>query len=166
MVVGKKFFSIAAVLMFMCGGLLAQDTELKDSNKSKNRDQDKNIPAEQPTLVKHIQRIVGTWELTAVHDGNKDITGNDTVGADQTIEFTSDAKYKRYTKSEEIDSGVFTMNENHSLVYLESKSGGQISSWSVSLNDQNNALTMQPAQSTAVHGKRFKFTYRKKAGEN
>lgn len=163
MLFAKKVLSVAAVLSLLCGGLLAQDTELKDKNKQ--RQEEKQVPAEQPALIKHIQRIVGVWELSAVFDGNKDITGNDTVGADQEIEFTRDAKYKRYTKGEEIDSGVFTMNENHSLVYLESKTGGETTSWSVDLNDQNNALSMQPAQSTAAHGKRFKFVYRKKSDQ-
>jgi hypothetical protein len=162
MLTRMKILGIAGLLIFFSGCLLAQDTEVKKQQEKKNE-----IPAQQPTLIKHIQRIVGTWELTAVYDGNKDITGNDTVGSeDQQIEFTRDAKYKRYTSGEEIDSGVFTMNENHSLVYLESKTGGETTSWVVDLNDQNNMMTMQSAQSTAAHGKRFKFTYRKKAEQN
>jgi hypothetical protein len=151
------------LLTFLSVGLLAQNTEVKEKRQEKKHTE---IPAQQPTVIKHIQRIVGTWELTAVYDGNKDITGNDTVGADQQIEFTRDAKYKRYTKGEEIDSGVFTMNENHSLVYLESRSDNETTSWTVDLNDQNNVMAMQSAQSTAAHGKRFKFVYRKKSEEN
>jgi hypothetical protein len=158
-----KIFGIAGLLTFLSGGLLAQNTEVKEKRQEKKNTE---VPAQQPTVIKHIQRIIGTWELTAVYDGNKDITGNDTVGSDQQIEFTRDAKYKRYTKGEEIDSGVFTMNENHSLVYLESRSANETTSWAVDLNDQNNVMAMQSTQSTAAHGKRFKLVYRKKSEGN
>lgn len=168
----RRFLIIAGCV---CGLSLMAGAQDKDKNDySNNRDKENrreksDPPAEHPTLVKFIQRIQGSWELEAVYDGQKEVSGNDTVATAQEIVFTRENKYKRYSNNEQIDSGVFTMNENHSLVYLESKSGNETSAWTVTLNDQNDSMTMQQTQSTAAHGKQFRFVYRKKtdaAGQN
>jgi hypothetical protein len=163
----KKIWVAAVCMVFISAMTIAQEKDDNDySNNRGTKNPKTEAPAHHPTLIKHIKRIVGVWELESVYDGKKDITDNDTVGAIEQIEFTIENKYKRYTKNEQIDSGVFTMNENHSLVYLESKTGGETTSWSIGLNDDNNSMTMQPARvSNAAQGKQFKFVYRRKSDQ-
>lgn len=162
----RKLLIIAGCVFGLSLTAAAQDKDENDysNNRDKESPREKtDPPAQHPTLVKFIQRIQGSWELTAVYDGQKEISGNDTVATTQEIVFTRENKYKRYSNNEQIDSGVFTMNENHSQIYLESKSGNETSAWIVTLNDQNDSMTMQQSQSTAAHGKQFRFVYRKKS---
>jgi hypothetical protein len=63
----------------------AQDNNEYKKKEGKQRDRENQIPAKESTPIKNIERIVGTWEVSAVYNGNKDITNTDTVGSDQVF---------------------------------------------------------------------------------
>lgn len=127
---------------------------------AQEKEKNKDIPANNETPVKNIEKVIGVWEVTGIFKGNKDITNTDTVALNNTFDFTSENKYLSYSNNERIDSGAFKLNENHSLLYLESANGHQITEYKVSfVNDQ---MTLQPAESASAHAQRFKYVYRRK----
>ncbi|HEY9046949.1 MAG TPA: lipocalin family protein [Ohtaekwangia sp.] len=112
---------------------------------------------------KIIDLVVGTWQISQVYDGKKQITSNsDTLV--QTIEFTREAKYITRNNSQKIDSGLFRINENHKILYLESKNSADGEArpveWGLSL--QNHILTLSGRGSP--HAERFKYIYTRKSG--
>ena len=94
---------------------------------------------------KNIEKILGTWKVQKITSGKTDVAKNPTSG--HWIEFRPDGHYVNKTTS--IDSGSFRMNENSSVLYLESmvNSGAakddakKIVEWSIAFGD--NTLTMQ-----------------------
>jgi hypothetical protein len=65
---------------------------------------------------KIIDKIVGAWKIHKIASGKEDVAKNPTSG--QWIEFRSDGTYLNHSTS--IDSGSYRINENSSIVYLES----------------------------------------------
>ncbi len=92
---------------------------------------------------KNIETILGTWKVQKIMSGNTEVAKNPTSG--HWIEFRNDGKYVHQSTS--LDSGSFRMNENHSVLYLESQAHAgeagksNIVEWNISLKD--DALTMQ-----------------------
>jgi hypothetical protein len=157
-----------AFALVSCGG------QGKDNDYSNNRGTeskgsgdsvDSQAPASREVLDKNLERIVGTWELASVKDGGKNVSNTDTVGRFDRIVFTISNKYKAYSRSEQIDSGTFTMNENHSLIYLQTGTGSGTSPWSVSLNEESNVMTMRAARNADTSGKSYAYTYNKTANQ-
>ncbi|HTF17834.1 MAG TPA: hypothetical protein VK658_07165 [Chryseolinea sp.] len=93
---------------------------------------------------KKIETILGTWKVQKILSGKTEVAKNPTSG--QWIEFRNDGKYVNNATS--VDSGSYRLNENHSLLYLESQlhasavaTGPKIVEWAISLSDDK--LTMQ-----------------------
>lgn len=87
---------IAVLLMLVISPIWAQDA--------------KQVPD------KIIDKIVGVWKIQKITAGKEEIAKNPTSG--QWIEFRSDGTYLNQSTS--IDSGSYRINENSSIVYLES----------------------------------------------
>src|SRR4249919_3442337 len=66
---------------------------------------------------KKTEMILGTWKVQKILSGKTEVAKNPTSG--QWIEFRADGKY--VNKATAIDSGSYRLNENHSLLYLESQ---------------------------------------------
>lgn len=65
---------------------------------------------------KIIDKIVGTWKMQRILSGKNEVAKNPTSG--QWIEFRSDGKYVHQLATP--DSGSYRINENHSMLFLES----------------------------------------------
>ncbi|HEY9007436.1 hypothetical protein [Ohtaekwangia sp.] len=112
---------------------------------------------------KVIDLVVGTWQISQVFDGKKQIQStSDTLI--HTIEFTREAKYITRNNSQKLDSGLFRINENHKILYLESKNNANGDAhpveWGLSL--QGHILTLTGRGSP--HAERFKYIYTRKSG--
>jgi hypothetical protein len=93
---------------------------------------------------KKIESILGTWKVQKILSGKTEVAKNPTSG--QWIEFKNNGKYVNHAAV--IDSGSYRLNENHSLVYLESQlqdnatGSVKVVEWTISLGD-DDTLTMQ-----------------------
>jgi hypothetical protein len=130
--------------------------------RSNKRNQD--IPVNNETPTKNIEKIVGVWEATGIFNGTKDITETDTVGLNRSFEFTRENKYISYSDNEQIDSGAFKLNEVQNSIYLESAGGNEVAEYKVRFD--NNTMTLQPSQSADANAQRFKYVYTRKREEN
>jgi hypothetical protein len=149
--------SITLVLCFSSMHLAAQDDNDYTNNRGKKKQNQEAINTKKKTPVKIIQYIVGTWEVEEIHKGNKDITDTDTVGLHQTIEFNREGRYVSHSGTEKIDSGAYRLNENHSILYLESEIGSEPQEWDVAFN-KNGDMTLRP-RGTYPHAESFKYIY-------
>ena len=118
------------------------------------------------TPDKAIESIVGKWQLQKVYAGSREITSNPNSENPGWIEFNEDGTYVQQAESN--DRGSYRLNENHSILYLESgeKTG---SSWAVetqslneyTINIKDGVLTMQSREGSPS----TKYVYARK-GEN
>jgi hypothetical protein len=105
------------------------------------------------TPDKRIESIIGKWQLQKVYAGSREITTNPNSEG-SWIEFNEDGTYKQ--QAEDGDQGSYRLNENHSVLYLESDQNKETSS-AVSANDlteynivmRDGMLTMQSKNSNA-----------------
>lgn len=112
------------------------------------------------TPDKRIESIVGKWQLQKVYAGSREITTNPNSEG-SWIEFNEDGTYRQ--QAEDGDEGSYRLNENHSVLYLES-SQKQESSAAVSTRDlteynilmRDGMLTMQSRNS---NGGSTKYVY-------
>lgn len=97
---------------------------------------------------KAIATIVGKWQLQKVYAGSREITANPNSENPSWIEFNEDGTYTQ--QSEGNDQGSYRLNENHSVLYLESSEkresasatdARELSEYSITLRD--GMLTMQ-----------------------
>jgi hypothetical protein len=145
---------VSACCLFSFAALAQGDNDYTNNRKNKNT----GAPAKQEPTEKIIERIVGTWEVDRIYKGNKDISNTDTVGSNQTLVFDTELKYVSYSENEKIDSGKYRLNENHSILYLESASGGEPHEWRVGFT--GNGMTLQPI-GNSPHAANFKYFYNK-----
>ena len=113
---------------------------------------------------KIIDKIVGVWKIQKITAGKEEIAKNPTSG--QWIEFRSDGTYLNQSTS--IDSGSYRINENSSIVYLESlvnndpskNSTKMVTEWTVAF--ANEGMIMQ-RRSTGKreHADKMKYFYTK-----
>jgi hypothetical protein len=75
---------------------------------------------------KVIENIIGRWQLQKVYAGGREITSNPN-GEASWIEFNEDGTY-RMQADEGNDQGSYRLNENHSVLYLESEGRKETSS--------------------------------------
>jgi hypothetical protein len=68
---------------------------------------------------KAIESIVGKWQLEKVYAGSREITSNPNTENRSGIEFNEDGTYTSQGESD--DRGSYRLNENHSVLYLESE---------------------------------------------
>lgn len=113
------------------------------------------------TGQKIIDLMVGTWQINKVFDGKKELKRNADTTV-QTMEFTREAKYISRTSQQKVDSGLFRVNENHKILYLESAGDADAPpvEWAVTIKD--NTLTL--AGRGTPHAARFKYQYVRKGG--
>jgi hypothetical protein len=64
------------------------------------------------------ESIVGKWQLEKVYAGSREITTNPNAESRSWIEFNEDGTYT--SEGENNDRGSYRLNENHSVLYLES----------------------------------------------
>jgi hypothetical protein len=102
---------------------------------------------------KSIESIIGKWQLQKVYAGSREITTNPNSEG-SWIEFNEDGTYRQ--QAEDGDQGSYRLNENHSVLYLESDEKKESSS-AVSANTlteynivmRDGTLTMQSKNANA-----------------
>jgi hypothetical protein len=152
---------LCTCLMTLCSltGVVAQ---VERGNTGDVADKnDKDAPVNNPTPVKIIEKVVGTWEASGIFNGNKNVTDTDTVGLNRSFEFTRENKYLSYSDREQIDSGTYKLNEVQNILYLESAAGNEVVEYNVSFDDET--MTLQPTQSSAANSQRFRYVYTRKS---
>lgn len=116
---------------------------------------------------KAIESIVGKWQLQKVYAGSREITANPNSENRSWIEFNEDGTYNQ--QADDSDRGSYRLNENHSVLYLESEqqketsaavSSNNLTEYDISI--RNGTLTMQPRGDDST---RTKFVYAKSGGE-
>jgi len=80
--------------------------------------------SKEPTLA--TESIVGKWQLQKVYAGSREISRNPNAAAQPWIEFKPDGTYEQ--SAEDGDKGTYRLNEDQSVVYLESSDRKQTSS--------------------------------------
>ncbi len=145
----NMIFAAAMVAMFSVGAL------------AQERKSNPDVPSHHATPIKNIEKVVGIWEASGIYKDGRDISNTDTVGLNTTFEFTRENKYISYSNNERIDSGAFKLNENHSLLYLESAAGHEVSEYKVSFS--NDQMTLQPSSESAdANAQKFRYVYQRK----
>jgi hypothetical protein len=121
------------------------------------------VSAQQSTETpnKAIETIVGKWRLQKVYAGSREITSNPNSENDSWIEFNEDGTYTQ--QSDGNDQGSYRLNENHSILYLESSdkrdstsatNSRDLSEYTISMRD--GVLTMQSRENSST-----KYVYTK-----
>lgn len=153
------FFSVCAFTLCSVSGVVAQ---VERNSGGDAKEKNKDVPVNNSTPTKNIEKVVGTWEASGIFNGAKDITDTDTVGLNRTFEFTRENKFLSYSDREQIDSGTFKLNEVQNTLYLESAGGNEVAEYKVRFDD--NTMTLQPTQSADANAQRFRYVYTRKAG--
>ena len=120
------------------------------------------------TPDKIIDKIVGAWKIQKITSGKEEVTKNPTSG--QWIEFRSDGTYLNHSTS--IDSGSYRINENQSIVYLESlvnkdpakESTKMVSEWSIAFTDAG-MIMQRRSTGKKEHADKMKYHYSKVGDE-
>lgn len=115
------------------------------------------------TPDKRIETIVGVWKVEKIMNGKTEVARNPTSG--QWLEFKADGTYVNQATS--LDSGSYRVNENHSILYLESKvqaptgdNAAKIAEWNVSLADGKLTMYQKPAAADKnSHADKMKYVY-------
>jgi hypothetical protein len=149
--------SVCALLGCATGATAQVERDRGGDGKEKNKD----IPTNNATPMKNIEKVVGTWEASGIFNGAKDLTDTDTVGINSSFEFTRENKYLSYSDREQIDSGTFKLNEVQNVLYLESAGGNEVAEYKIRFDD--NTMTLQPMQSADANAQRFRYVYTRKA---
>jgi hypothetical protein len=110
---------------------------------------------------KAIEDIIGRWQLQKVYAGSREITTNPNSEG-SWIEFNEDGTYR--FQAEDSDQGSYRLNENHSVLYLESDQKKETAS-AVTLQTlteynivmRDGTLTMQP-KSESSGSTKFVYT--------
>ncbi len=112
------------------------------------------------TPDKAIESIVGKWQLQKVYAGSREITTNPNSEG-SWIEFNEDGTYRQ--QAEGGDEGSYRLNENHSVLYLESsqKQESSAAASSKDLTEYNIAMRdgMLTMQSRNNSGGSTKYVY-------
>lgn len=72
--------------------------------------------SKEPTLA--TESIVGKWQLQKVYAGSREISNNPNATTQSWIEFKPDGTYEQ--SADDGDRGTYRLNEDQSIVYLES----------------------------------------------
>jgi hypothetical protein len=131
------------------------------NEKDKSKTQSKNSNSKRAIKADLTETIVGTWQVDEIFKGKKDISNTDTLGYNETIIFDTEGSYVSHSRSEQIDSGLYRLNENHSILYLESETGTNTTEWNITFS--KGGMILQP-RSTHPHAQSFKYTYTRADG--
>lgn len=111
--------------------------------------------------VKLVDGLVGSWKLTKIYDGKKEISTKSQKGIIDVVEFTRDNMYMLRANDASTDSGFFRTNEIDQMLDLESANklgdNNTTDEWSVRIN--KNTMTLFRRE--PVELKRFRYVYRK-----
>lgn len=151
---------MVAVAGFSVTGFEAMAQEER-KDKDGNTSNQNEVPLDNPTPVKNIEKIVGEWEVTSVLNGSKNITDTDTAQLNRSFVFTRENKYISYSNNEQIDSGAFKLNEVQNVVYLESATGNDVAEYRVRFDD--NTMTLEPMENADANAQRFRYVYTRKS---
>src|SRR5688500_17824913 len=80
--------------------------------------------SKEPTLA--TESIVGKWQLQKVYAGSREISNNPNATTQSWIEFKPDGTYEQ--SADDGDKGTYRLNEDQSIVYLESSEEKQTKS--------------------------------------
>lgn len=152
---------LSALLCLFSLSVSAQDDNDYTNNRGKKKQNEDAINTKQKTPVKIIEFIVGTWEVEGIFKDKKDISETDTVGSNQIIKFNREGRYVSHSGNEKLDSGIYRLNENHSILYLESETGEEPVEWKVTFS-QNGEMTLQPT-GTYPHAESFRYIYTRRS---
>jgi hypothetical protein len=147
---------VAFVLGAFTQNAMAQENQ-KEGKEYSNKEK-ADVPTNNETPTKNIEKVVGVWEVTGIFKGTKDITNTDTVGLNRSFEFTRENKYLGYSDNEQIDSGAFKLNEVQNSIYLESAGGAEVTEYKIRFD--GNTMTLQP--SGDADAQRFRYVYTRK----
>jgi hypothetical protein len=153
-------------LLFFCIITFVQtfaqdDNDYSDNRGKKSKELNKAVNSNKQTPVKIIEYIVGRWQVENVYKGDKDISETDTLANDQrTMEFNRDGKYFLFSGKEQIDSGLYRLNEQQSKLYLESHGNGKPVEWNVTF--RKNEMTLRNEQ-TSAKAEKIKYVYSRKS---
>jgi len=107
---------------------------------------------------KLVDGLVGSWKLSKVYDGKKEVSTKSQKGIIDQVEFTREYKYMLRMNDAVTDSGFFRTNEIDHLIYLQSATKLEDHTpdeWKAQLN--KNSLTISRRQPTEA--KRFRYMY-------
>lgn len=112
--------------------------------------------ANKTPTIKLIEKVAGVWKVTQVNDGKKNIAQTVDSTAIESIEFTREAKYIIRNKTQRLDSGLYRINEQQKVLYLESKlsSNTPPAEWGLDVNGNTLVMTGKSSEAT----KNFKYT--------
>jgi hypothetical protein len=116
---------LAIALCFPSLPLLAQN-----STKATPKNNEA-IPAKNKSSVKLIEYIVGTWKVNGMYNGSKNVSETAKSSLGQVINFNREGRFVSHSNNEKIDSGAYRLNEDQSILYLESASGGKPTEWNI-----------------------------------
>ena len=118
------------------------------------------------TPDKAIESIVGKWQLDKVYAGGREITSNPNSENRSGIEFNEDGTY--ISQGESDDRGSYRLNENQSVLYLESQEKSEtntavpvhrLTEYTITIKE--NVLTMVPKTENAGS---TKYVYSRSGG--
>lgn len=139
------FLPLVALLTLNC----------QTDNRRESENENAQVPTEQETPDKLIDRLVGEWAIDSAGGAGQQ-------QSDQRLVFTEEARYIVYSGQQKVDSGAYRMNEQLTNLYLESEMNGQPKEYEVSLNETQ--MTLKPNQSQGQSQNRAgeqTVTYRK-----
>ena len=118
------------------------------------------------TPDKAIESIVGKWQLDKVYAGGREITSNPNAESRSGIEFNEDGTY--ISQGDSDDRGSYRLNENQSVLYLESQEKSETSAavsvprlTEYTIIIKENVLTMVPKTENAGS---TKYVYSRSGG--
>ncbi len=109
---------------------------------------------------KKIEKIVGTWKVKSILADKKTVAKNPTSG--QWIRFQSNGRYVHQANA--LDSGSYRVDENRSVLYLESdiiedassKPSEALGEWSLTFKDDTMILQRK---GDSPHTDKMKYVY-------
>jgi hypothetical protein len=127
--------------------------------KGKAKNTDNAVNTDRKTPVKIIEYIPGKWAIEQVLRGQEDVTATDTLAQNQTLEFGRENRYRSYSGEEQIDSGMFRINEQQAILYLESESTDKPTEWNIWFDPEGTMkLKRREGQGTAAN---LSYIYRR-----
>ena len=125
----------------------------------------KDMPKDADTK-KFIEMIAGTWKLKSIVDSEAKNKGKKTNqkptdqgnNAMQMLEFDADGRYKVNNSTTAIDSGSYRINEQHSVLYMESDADDITpTEWDISVTKKRLTMVGRSGDADA----RYKYMYAK-----
>lgn len=143
---------IASVALLYTECEQRSNTATETSATGRTADESANTERETPVKLK--EYLPGDWTLDAAAAGGG---GNNTA---QRITFTREGKYLRYAGQQQTDSGLYRVNEQQKILYLESRGEGDPVEWDVKITD-NYEMTLA-SRDEKSQGKSKGLVYRRK----